>query len=148
MFSPRCPRQHGEPVRLHLVEQLLVDQVDLAQVRLRRVPGDPRSVLHRDSRMGVSGDALPFHQADDVDSPLREPVVIVRRDGYDDRSRPLTRHGGTVSRIGGKAGAVITSGRRAVMRFEVHHGRHTPKLVRESEESAGGDLPAQWGRTN
>jgi len=67
---PQRPRWHGEPVRLHLVEQFLVDQVHLAQIRLRRVAGDPRAVLHGDSGVGVPSDALPLHQADDVDLPL------------------------------------------------------------------------------
>ena len=39
-FSPSCPGATSKPCSADLVEQLPVDQVDLAQVRLRRILGD------------------------------------------------------------------------------------------------------------
>src|SRR3546814_19715743 len=49
-------RPDVEPLRLQLVEQFGVDQVDLPEVRLGRIARDARAVLHRLAEMRVAGD--------------------------------------------------------------------------------------------
>ncbi len=54
--------------------QFLVDQVDLAQVRLGRVLPHPRAVLHGDAVVGVALDAEAFQEADGGTHLLAERV--------------------------------------------------------------------------
>ena len=48
------------PRRPGLVEQLVVDQVDLTQVRGRRITPDPGQVLDRGPRVRIAVDPEPF----------------------------------------------------------------------------------------
>src|SRR3546814_8316106 len=57
-------RPDVEPLRLQLVEQFGVDQVDLPEVRLGRVARDARAVLHRLAEMRVAGDTEAGDEAD------------------------------------------------------------------------------------
>ena len=66
-----------------LVEELRVEQVDLAQVRLRRIPCHTRAVLDRDTRVGVTLYADARQQGDLITRPLAEPVLSALADGHD-----------------------------------------------------------------
>src|SRR5215218_909820 len=71
-----------EPVLADLSEQLSVDEVDLPQVRLRWVGGDPRSVLDGDALVGVVAlHSESRHQHDLVDDCLAEAVFTIAADG-------------------------------------------------------------------
>ncbi len=65
------------------VVQLGVDEVDLAQVRLRRVTPYPGPVLHGDPRMGVALDAETLQQADRRPPRLGERVAGAGVHGLD-----------------------------------------------------------------
>ena len=73
--------RHLESLRTHLGEELLVDEVDLAQVRLGRVLCDPGAVLDRDAGMDVALHAEPGEQCDTVPVRLGERVLAVAADG-------------------------------------------------------------------
>ncbi|GAA2464258.1 hypothetical protein GCM10010405_55770 [Streptomyces macrosporus] len=86
------PRPHVEPRPADLVEQLLVDQVHLAQVRLGGVLGDARAVLDRHPRVDVPLHPEPGEQRDAVPVRLGERVRAVaadRRDRPAHRAAPL-----------------------------------------------------------
>src|SRR3712207_8081015 len=51
-------RRDPEAPRFEFGEEFCLKQMDLAQVRLGRIGGDPRAVLHGRPRMGVSFDAV------------------------------------------------------------------------------------------
>src|SRR5829696_6558700 len=70
-----------EPVLADLSEQLSVDEVDLPQVRLRWIGGDPRSVLDGDALVGVALHSESRHQHDLIDDCLAEAVFTIPADG-------------------------------------------------------------------
>lgn len=78
---PELTRGDREASRGQLVVEFAVDQMDLAQVGLRRVLGHPRPVLHRHPEMGVAFHAEPRQQTDPVADGLAEVVSLVTADG-------------------------------------------------------------------
>ena len=74
-FSPIGAGRDVEPVGAQLVVQLGVDEVDLAQVRLRRVARDARAVLDGLAGVRVAGDAEPGDERDRVHDRLADAVL-------------------------------------------------------------------------
>jgi hypothetical protein len=60
-----------------------MDQMDLAQVRRRRIPCDPRPVLDGLAGVGVAFDTDPGDEPDRVADRLAERVPAVTADGSD-----------------------------------------------------------------
>jgi hypothetical protein len=60
-----------------------VDQVDLPQVGLCRIDGDPGAVPHRPARMSVSLDAEIRQEPDHRDIRLAERMGGAAADGHD-----------------------------------------------------------------
>ena len=65
------------------VEELPLEKVDLAQVRLSRIPRNAMEVLDSDTRVRVSLHADPLQQGDLLARRLAEPVLPVFADGHD-----------------------------------------------------------------
>ena len=91
MFSPTWARRESKPRLPRVVQELGVDEVHLAQVRLRWVARHARAVLHRRARVRVAFDAEPGHQLDAFDRELAEHVL--GRTGAPRPRRPA--HGGS-----------------------------------------------------
>src|SRR5262245_34327875 len=88
-----------EPLRTQFVMQFGVDEVDLAQVRLRRVDRNAGAMLHRDAGMCIALDPEPGEQSYLVGNGLAEPMLTVAADRDDNRpSRHC--HGDIVSNGG------------------------------------------------
>lgn len=64
----------GEPTFAKLVVQLRVNEVDLAQIRLRRVAGDSRPVFHRRSLVGVVAHTQACDEQDRVAARFAQGV--------------------------------------------------------------------------
>ena len=71
-------RSDLEPGRPQLVEELGVDQVDLAQVGRVGVLADAGAVLHGGALVGVALDAAPGEQPDAQPRRLAEPVALAQ----------------------------------------------------------------------
>ncbi len=67
-----------------------MNEVDLAQVGLRRVSGHPGAVLHGDPSVGVTDDAQPCDQGDLLGDSRAEAVLGIAADGHDRRLLGLT----------------------------------------------------------
>ena len=65
----------------HLVEELRLQEMHLAQIGLVRVLGDAAAVLHLLAHMGVARDTLAHHQPDLEGRLLREMVTAIKGDG-------------------------------------------------------------------
>ena len=76
MFSPSCPGDVVAGVG-EVVAQLAMDQMNLAQVRLRRVRPDARQVLNGRPEMRVTQDAEALDHPDELGAPLAERVPRV-----------------------------------------------------------------------
>lgn len=72
-----------ESLRLQFGEQLTVDEVHLAQVRLRRILGHARSMLHRCSAMSIALDSEPSDHRDGRLRDLGERVSLTGGNGDD-----------------------------------------------------------------
>ena len=83
MFSPRSPGRTVKPSLRQLVVQLGVDEVDLAQVRLARVTGHPRAVLHQLAQVRVAAHAEAGDQLDARPGRLAELVPPIAAHGRD-----------------------------------------------------------------
>ncbi|MCW2756505.1 MAG: hypothetical protein JWO46_251 [Nocardioidaceae bacterium] len=83
-----------------LVEELGVQQVDLAEVRLVRVAGDPGQVLDQHAGVRVAVDPEPGDQLDLGDRLLAEPVLRVAVHGFDPHGRePYPRRVPVLERV-------------------------------------------------
>jgi hypothetical protein len=76
-----------ETCRSEVIEQLCVDEVDLAHVGLRWIGRHSGSVLHGGAEMGITLDPKTFMQADGVHRLLAEGVRRTHMDRYN-----LTTH--------------------------------------------------------
>src|SRR5262249_41055977 len=82
---PHQPGPDVKPGVAQLVEQLGVDQMNLAQIGHSRVGGDPRAVLYRHALVSVTLDAKPREEAELVGVGLGQAV---RRAAADSRYDP------------------------------------------------------------
>ena len=80
-------RSDREPGRTQLVVQLGVDEVDLAQIRLRRIPRHARAMPDRGALMRVSVDAQPRDEPDTCLRGLAEGVAGAPGHGDDQRGQ-------------------------------------------------------------
>jgi hypothetical protein len=78
-------RSDLEALLPQLVEQLRLDQVDLAKVGLRWVCRHTGTVLHRDTGVRVTGDPDSRQQPDLVHDGLAEAMLMIRAHGDDGR---------------------------------------------------------------
>src|SRR3954452_7500300 len=72
---------YGEARRMHFVEQLGVHQMHLAQIRLRRIPADVRTMLDGLAHMGVAIDAQSLDEPDAEARDLAEVMASAQADG-------------------------------------------------------------------
>src|SRR5258708_38945918 len=74
---------HVEALGAQFVEQLGMDQMHLAQIRLRRILAYPRAMLDRLAHMGVAGDTETGQQPDAQARRLPELITAppANRDG-------------------------------------------------------------------
>ena len=86
---PELTRTNIEALGAQLLKQLGVHQVHLAEVGLRRIGGYAGAVLHGHPSVGVSDDANPTLQCDEVLGDLTEAVITVAVNGDDGRAHPL-----------------------------------------------------------
>ncbi|GAB2485236.1 hypothetical protein GCM10027030_19170 [Luteococcus sediminum] len=72
---PELPGRHDVPDGPELVEQLVVDEVDLAHVRGARVGSHSAAVLDGHAAVRIPFHAEPFEQRDRIEGLFGEPVV-------------------------------------------------------------------------
>src|SRR5262249_15637494 len=76
--------RHLEALRVQIVMELRVDQMNLAQVRLRRVAPDARAVLHGLPHVGIALHAKPSQEPDAVAAVLRHRMLRGRAHADED----------------------------------------------------------------
>jgi len=82
-------RSDLEALLPQLVEQLCLDQVDLPKVGLRRIRRHTGTVLHRDTRVRVTGDSESRQQPDLVHDCLAEAMLMIAAHGDDGRQHAV-----------------------------------------------------------
>ena len=82
-FSPSAPGSTVKPLFRQFGEQLGVQQVNLAQVRLGRILRDSGTVLDGDAAVRIALDAQAFEQANGRLRSLAEAVLRMRADDDD-----------------------------------------------------------------
>src|SRR5690606_29183883 len=81
------------------VEQLRMDQVDLAEIRSGGILGDSGAVLDGGAHVGIAFHPEPFQEPDGRTLLLAEVVALVGADGHDNWwHRPSERNGRSSSR--------------------------------------------------
>lgn len=100
------PRQNGKPGRGKLIERLTLNQMDLPQIRLRRIARDARTMLYCRSAMSVAVHTQALHKRDTRHRRLGERVRRALVNCVDNALKPsvhieshlLTTFGGTAQR--------------------------------------------------
>ncbi len=81
--------RHIVPLRCDVFEELLMDEVHLAQIGLCGVDGHPRAVLHLGPGVRIACDADAGNQLDRVGRILRERVMVALVQGGDGSSHDV-----------------------------------------------------------
>src|SRR5690242_17141456 len=80
---------NDEAFRFQLIQQFPVQQMDLAEIGLRRVAGDTGAMLHSRSRMAVAFHAQAGQEVDPHPRLLAEMMAAALTDSLDDPRHPV-----------------------------------------------------------